>query len=162
MTKKDKRVMGIKHLIECHCVLKVYDAGEEIFHKFPVYSKFDKDGKIISKIVKCNNCDALHKIVEICKSEIIAGGDESNMTIDLDDLACMLDDRLVNILNKYKCDISIWEHVCDIIENEIWDEHVVLKREIIQEEQHLKVLKILSENKFKILSKKINDTLTLK
>ena len=59
---------GVKHLIECHCYLAIFKKNSKIpVHKFPVYSKLDKEGRVIEKIVKCNNCEALHKIIEIGK-----------------------------------------------------------------------------------------------
>ena len=49
---------GIKHLIECHCVLAIYKKNQKIInHKFPVYSKIDEKGAVIPKLSKCNNCD---------------------------------------------------------------------------------------------------------
>ena len=43
---------GIKHLIECHCVLAIFKSKEEkiIFHKFPTYSKIDENEKVIPKL----------------------------------------------------------------------------------------------------------------
>ena len=64
-------MLGIKHLVNCHCYLKIYQKNENIiYHKFPVYSKIDENGNIIPKNVKCNNCNAFHKVYEIQKSEI--------------------------------------------------------------------------------------------
>ena len=54
---------GLKHLIECHCTLKIFNGDELINHKFPVYSKVKPDGSIVSKLVKCNNCDAVHRVI---------------------------------------------------------------------------------------------------
>jgi hypothetical protein len=71
---------GVKHLIECHCTLKIYQGSDNhIYHKFPVYSKFDDSGKIIVKIVPCNHCQTLHKVTDICKSEIIRSGKDENL-----------------------------------------------------------------------------------
>ena len=153
---------GIKHLIECHCVLKIYNKNEKInYHKFPVYSKFDTDNKVIPKIVKCNNCEAAHWVYDICKSELRAGKDQSSVTVTIDDISISLPEKLSTMLSKLGCDISIWEHCLDIIEEESWGEFVVLKRDIIDENEHVKILKINSENKFKIENKVINTTVIL-
>ena len=155
---------GIKHLIECHCVLKIYDTSDIeniIYHKFPVYTKFDSDGKVISKLVKCNNCDALHKIIDICRSELSPGKDQTQININKEDIELMLSDRLCNVLAKYNCDMSIWEHAHDIIDNSEWGNSIVIKRDIIDEQQHVKILFILGENKFKIENKVINDLIYL-
>ena len=57
---------GIKHLIECHCTLKIYQKFENtVYHKFPVYSKYNENNAgIISKIATKN----LEKKKEPCLS----------------------------------------------------------------------------------------------
>jgi hypothetical protein len=153
--------LGIKHLIECHCTLKLYEGKEDhVYHKFPVYSKFDNKGRVIEKIAQCNNCKTLHKVYDICKSDIIRSGkDSNNSSLSIDDLALQLPDKIVNVLKNYQCDISTWEHVFDIIESEAWDQKVVLAREIIEGTYHTKVMIIQNESKIKIETKVINDEL---
>ena len=98
---------GVKHLIECHCVLAIYRTKESnINHKFPVYSKIDKQDKIIPKICKCNNCDTMHYVYDVCRSEIRGGKDQSELTISIDELSYMLPERLANALLKIDTDIS--------------------------------------------------------
>ena len=43
--------MGVKHLIECHCILPQFKKKQPpIYHKFTVYSKFNSDtGNVIEK-----------------------------------------------------------------------------------------------------------------
>jgi hypothetical protein len=138
--------------------LAIYKNDQKIInHKFPVYSKFDENNAIIPKLVKCNNCDTLHYVYDMCKSEIRPGKDQTSIVIEKDDLALMMSDKLSNLLRKINCDISSWEHVLDIIEEERWGEIVVLKRDIIDEIQQVKVIEILSDDKFKIRSETIND-----
>jgi len=149
---------GIKHLIDCHCVLRIYKKNKNMInHKFPVYSKFDKDGKVVPKYVKCNNCDSLHLITDICKSELKGGKDQTNVVLSKEDMTLMLPSRLVNILMKQNCDMSVWDHIVDIYEENRWGEYVVLKRDIIDEEQFVKLLYIMAENKFKIENKNIKN-----
>ena len=62
-TRDELIMVGYKHLIDCHCVLRIYKKNENIInHKFPVYSKLDASNKIIAKHVKCNNCEAVHYV----------------------------------------------------------------------------------------------------
>ena len=153
---------GFKHLIECHCVLRIYKGQDDLKnHKFPVYSKFDEHGKVIPKLVKCNNCESLHLVIDACRSELKGGKDQSQVTIDKEDIMLSLPDKLNNILIKLDCDISIWEHCLDIIEEKRWNEFVVLKRDIIDENEQVKILKILSEDRFKIQNEIINTTVIL-
>ena len=149
---------GIKHLIECHCVLKLYKGkSKPVYHKFPVYSKIDENDVVIPKLSKCNNCDTMHYIYDVCKSEIRAGKDQSDVTSSLSELSLMLPERLSNALIKLETDMSNWEHIIDIIEEKRWGEVVVLRRDIIDEKQHVKTIEIQSESIFKIKSEVIND-----
>lgn len=151
---------GIKHLVECHCVLPIYRGSKrEIYHKFSVYSKISKDGKVIPKLVKCNNCDTMHNVYDICKSEISPGKDQSELTISLEELSLMLPDRLSNILLKNEVDRASWEQIIDVFDEERWGENVVLKRDIINERQHVKVLHINSRDSYKITNEVIQDLL---
>ena len=78
---------GFKHLIECHCYLSIFKNKEKITnHRFPVYSKVDYLGNVKAKIVKCNNCEAMHRVYSFGKSEIIPGKDDSNIVSSLEDL----------------------------------------------------------------------------
>ena len=149
---------GLKHLIECHCTLAIYKNNQKIInHKFPVYSKFDSNGRIIKKIVKCNNCDTLHEVFDLCKSEIKPGKDETQVILSKEDISYMLPDKVNNLLYKTDADISVWEHVLDVIDEERWGEVIVFKRDIIDEITNVKGIVFESENKFKIFTDTIND-----
>lgn len=152
---------GIKHLVECHCYLAIFKKPDGFVtnHKFQVYSKFDENEKVIEKYVKCNNCDTLHDVYDICKSDIVGGKDQSQITVTIDDISLMLPDRISNILMKSECDLATWEHVLDIIEEERWGEISVIKRDILGEKQQVKFIEILSENKIKIKTETIEDTI---
>lgn len=151
---------GIKHLIECHCVLAIYKSSKQDMpsHKFPVYSKFDTNENIIPRLVKCNNCDTMHYVNDICRSEIRGGKDQSELTVTIEELGLMLPERLAHALTKMDTDISNWEHIVDIFEEKRWGELVVLRREIINESQHVKTIEITSDQSFKIKNNVIKDT----
>ena len=150
---------GIKHLIECHCYLAIYKSDSKIppVHKFPVYSKLDSDDKIIKKVVKCNNCEALHEITEVGVSVLIPGKDQTKVTVNKKDLSFNLPQKIVEILYQYDCDISSWEHILDIIEEKRWGESVVLSREIINEKTNVKIIEILSDNNIRIKNETIDE-----
>ena len=151
-------VPGIKHLIECHCVLAIYRKNEKIInHKFPVYSKIDEKGNIIEKLVKCNNCEAVHLVKEYCRSEIRAGKDQTEVTVSKEDMKYMLSERVNNFLERENVDLATWEQVLDLIEDKRWGEPVVVKRDIIGEDQHVKIITFISEDRFKVSSEVIRD-----
>lgn len=154
---------GIKHLINCHCYLKIYqNKSKTIYHKFPVYSKLDKNGKIIPKYVKCNNCDAFHKVYEIQKSEIFAGKDQSESVKEIKDVSISLPDKLVKILSNYNKDIADYEHAIDIIKEKKWGTKIILKRDILNEMYQVKYILINGKNDYEIMSEIINDTIIVK
>ena len=152
---------GIKHLIECHCVLSIYKSKDKkrVYHKFPVYSKIDSNDAVIPKLAKCNNCDTLHYIHDVCKSEIRGGKDQTTITSDISELSLMLPERLANTLIKLETDMSNWDHIIDIFEEERWGESVVLRRDIIEEKQHVKSLEVISAERFKIKNNVITDVI---
>ena len=160
--KESWKKLGVKHLVECHCTLKIYQGKEDhLFHKFPVYSLYDENKKIITKMAKCNNCETIHKVYDIGRSEIIRGGKDKNVAeISVDDIALMIDKKIANVLRTYDCDISVWENVYDVIDKEAWEFPIILSREIIEGQYHVKILSIISDSKFKIVSKKIEDEIS--
>lgn len=149
---------GIKHLIECHCYLAIYKNNSKIInHRFPVYSKFDDFNNIIPKIVKCNNCEAFHKVTAVGTSELAPGKDQSTIVLSKKEISSMLPVRIRNILDESGTDISNYDHTLDIIENRMWGSSVVIKREIIGEIEQVKIITILSKENFKITVEKINN-----
>jgi hypothetical protein len=68
----------------------------------------------------------------------------------------MLPDKIANVLIKNNADVSDFEHSLDIIENEAWGSVVVVKRSIVGENEQVKAMEILSENRIKIYNKDIN------
>jgi hypothetical protein len=149
-------MLGYRHLIECHCVLQVYkDKIPPVYHKFTVYSKVNDRGDIIPKYANCNNCGVTHFITEICKSEIKTGKEDMSSVRSIDDLKISLPERLSKILDDHQCDITLYENAEDVIENQYYPYEMIVKREIIDDEHHVKILNIENENKFRIDSQVI-------
>jgi|TARA_R110001583_G_scaffold64676_3_gene187400 hypothetical protein len=144
-------MQGLKHLIECHCILPQFRGRKEpIFHKFVVFSVIDEEDQILTKFSQCNNCGVVHKIIDICRSEIISGMEDSGSIISKSDIKHSLSKNLISILETYKCDIATWENVQFIIENEMWGSEVTIEREEIEDNVQVKFLKLLSDSKVKI------------
>lgn len=142
---------GIRHLIECHCVLPQYRRRDiPVFHKFPVFSVVDKSDNVPEKIVQCENCGTVHRVYDICRSEILVGKDETRAVLTVDDIKLSFPDKLLNLLESYNCDISVWEHVDFIMQNEVWGEEIVLKKESQEESTNLKILQINGIDKIRI------------
>ena len=148
---------GIKHLIECHCMLKTIQKGNSpIYHKFVVYSKFDDYENIVPKCVKCNNCGTVHYVYEICKSEIKTGKEDISSINTIKDISLSLPDKIVNLLLENDSGLAIYEEVLDVIENSFFPVSIVLQRETIEDIIQIKTLIIQDKDKFKIENNFIN------
>ncbi len=148
---------GIKHLVECHCILAIYkNVSPPVYHKFLVYSKFDDNDKIIPKYVNCNNCGATHLVYEVCKSDLKTGKEDISSVRSISDISLSLPDKLIKVLESYDSECVIYEEVEDVIKNSLYPTSIILKREIIDENHHLKILNIEGENNFSIASELIN------
>tara|TARA_R100000808_G_C2155541_1_gene168612 strand:- start:34263 stop:34727 length:465 start_codon:yes stop_codon:yes gene_type:complete len=144
---------GIKHIIECHCVLPQFRNKENFaYHKFVVFSIIDDSDTVIPKYVTCNNCGVIHKIFDICKSHIMAGKDDLKSQSSIIDIKYTLDKGVVEILESYKCDLPTYENVKFIIDNKRWGSFVVLTKDDVENEITGKMLVFEKEDKFKIES----------
>ena len=144
-------MQGCKHLIECHCVLPQYRKLEKpIFHKFVVFSEVDDDGNVVPKMAQCNNCGAIHKVVDICVSEISPGRDESKSIVTKVDVARSLPTQLVEVLNEYEMGVADFEHAKFIVDNEQWGALIVLSREPEGDGYAGKTLNFVGPNKYRV------------
>ena len=152
---------GQRHLIECHCILPIYkDKTPPVYHKFAVYSILnEKTGNVIPKYVNCNNCGVTHYVEEFCKSEIKLGKEDIKSVRDVREVSLSLPNKIVDLLNEYNSTIDIYEEVEDIIDNNSYPQSIVIKREIIDECYHLKLLSVKSEDRFKISSEVLDNTI---
>jgi hypothetical protein len=141
---------GVKHLVECHCVLpQLKGRRDPIYHKFVVFSIIEGD-QVISKHAQCNNCGVIHKVTEIGASEILTGKEELGSIPTIEDIRMGFSDRLNSILDNYDLDLATWEECQFILDEERWGSRVVLKRDLEGDEQVGKHLIILGPNRFRI------------
>lgn len=144
----------IKHLIECQCILSLYkNKSKTVFHKFPVFSLLEDDDSIKEKYVVCNNCDIVHRVYEVSKSEIKWGNEGlKSLVTTKEDLKFNFESQgltdLVTVLNANMIDISEWEYIDYVLENNI-DGQVVLEKNEMDNNISFKVLHI-KNNKYKI------------
>lgn len=143
--------LGIKHSISCNCVLSQYRYAESPpKFSFVVFSTMIGDVVDI-KYVQCPNCGIVHKIIDLCQSEIIQNKEDLRSVVTIDDLRNTLPGNLVQILDSNKVlSPSFWEHAKFIIDNEIWGDVIVLSTEPDEDVTHVKYLQILGSNLFKV------------
>ena len=120
---------GIKHLIECHCVMPQYRRDPKPkYHSFVVFSLIDESDTIITKHARCNNCGVIHNVIDVCKSEILAG-QEVGAVMTTQDCALMLPSGVKQMLEAYNCEVPDWEHALYILQNEKWGDFIIIHRE---------------------------------
>jgi hypothetical protein len=142
-------LVGQKHIVTCRCMLPQYKKYNQR-HRFVVFSIIEND-VIKEKFVECNNCGIVHKVYDVCKSQII-NRDEFPGLIKKEDIKSQLPQNLIDILEKNDCDLATWENVKFIIENKFWGNFVVLSSENIDGNNIGKYIQFFGENLFKIES----------
>jgi hypothetical protein len=129
----------VKHLVECNCVLPQFKNRKDIiFHKFVVFSKIGFDDKVITSYVKCNNCNGVHRVYEISKSELMKN-ENSKSVETIDEIKLFLPEKLQILLEKYDCDLPTWQETQFIIDSEAWGSRVILSREVEQSKTTTKI-----------------------
>jgi len=141
---------GIKHIIECQCILPQYkNKNNPVFHKFVVFSVMEND-QIQQTYAQCNNCGVVHKITDLCRSTILSGKDEIRSILNEAEIAMTIPSDLAHILESYSCDLATWQHAQFIYNQSKWGEQIILLREEINSEVVGKILLLEGPNKFKI------------
>lgn len=152
-------IKGQKHLVSCRCVLSQFKSAlNPPVHKFVVFSVLDDD-VVRVKFVQCNNCGVLHKVTDICKSEILHGKEGLSSVTSIEDLKLSLNPQLVKLLEANFADIASYEAVQFAIENKMWGEFIVLSADTIEGTRQVKFVRILSETLYKIDTAIINEVI---
>lgn len=151
---------GIKHLIQCHCVLPQFrNMSSPIFHKFVVFSIVEDD-EMKEKIVQCNNCGILHRVLDHCKSEVLHGKEESSSVRTVEDIELSLPERLAAYLKSQNIDIATWEQIEWLVEGS-QESEVVIRRDEQGGRTNLKILSIKKDGSFKTRNEMISDSADL-
>jgi hypothetical protein len=141
---------GLKHLVECHCVLPQFrNKKDPSYHQFVVFSIIDDADSVIPKHNVCNNCGVIHNVYDIGKSEIQVG-QETGAILQREDIKLMMPKSLSDVLESYDCDISIWEHVLFVLQNSNYPEKIILNRKIDNDIVSGKILNINGPSKYQI------------
>ena len=153
-------IEGLKHLIQCHCVLPQFrNTNPPIFHKFVVFSTVEDD-VVKEKIVQCNNCGVLHRVSDYCKSEIIHGKESSSTVRTVEDVEINIPEKLAVYLKSQNIDIATWEQIEWILDNP-QDVEIVIRRDEQGDRTNLKILSIKQDKSFKTRNEVISDGVEL-
>jgi hypothetical protein len=118
-----------------------------------------EDDLFKEKVVQCNNCGVLHRVIDQCRSEILHGKDESSSIRTIEDVEVCLPERLAAYLKTQNVDLATWEQVEFIVENSSEDTDVVIRRDEQGIHTNVKILTIKRDGNFKVRSEIINNTL---
>lgn len=142
---------GVKHLLQCRCILPTMKKRKDPpLHKFKVFSIQDDDGNVIEKMVTCNNCGVVHRVYEICKSEILNNVEGTKSSITIEDMSLMFPETVLNILKSYEKELPDYEHVKFMMDENKAGDFIILSQEFNDGRRTGKVLKYKGKNKFEI------------
>jgi len=142
---------GQRHLIKCRCVLQQFKGRvDPPAHHFMTFSVIDDSDNPVVKYAQCNNCGIIHKVVDICTSEVLQGKEAMSSIVTIEDIKQSLPSNLSSILERHNVDISTWELAQFYLENKQWGNVVVMTQEEDSGSKHGKYVRILSETFFKI------------
>jgi hypothetical protein len=118
-----------------------------------VFSLTDNE-TVKEKYVTCNNCDIVHRVYDICKSEIKWGKEGyKSLIYTKEDISFNLANNgkqnISDLLTINDVDIPDWELVDYLIEKNL-EGHVVLSKKEIDNDVNYKILYLLKDGKIKI------------
>ncbi len=144
---------GVKHLVQCHCILPQYRKMKEpLFHKFIVFTVIDDEDRAIPKFVHCNNCGVVHNVTDICQSEIVTGREMSLSVMTKEDIRSCSPENNAKLLDTYECEVPVWEEVQFYYETSLPATPIVLTKEEFKGTMTGKILHLLGGAKIKIES----------
>ena len=154
-------MIGVRHLVQCRCVLPQFrDRPVPVFHKFPVFSVIDDAENVEVKLAKCDNCGALHRVTDMCRSTIVVGHEDSSAILSVEDIKASIPQRIGDILSSYGVHLSIWEEVQFVYQTNSWGTEIILVKEDIGDVITGKKLRIIGFDEFVVNSFNVNTALS--
>ena len=145
---------GIKHLVQCHYILPQYrNVKDPTFHQFVVFSILELETDTIAPtFAECNNCGIVHKVIDICKSEIVTGREDLRSQISIADISHSIPSSLFELLQSYDRELPDYQHAQFIIEYDNWGDYIILTKEEVDDYVQGKLVKFISQDKFRVES----------
>ena len=143
----------IKHLVKCRCILPQFKSSSApIFHKFVVASIVEND-VVLEKIVQCNNCGVLHRVNDLCVSEIVEMSDLSNVCASIDDARMLLPTQVCSVLESVSAPLFVWEGAKFVVDEKKFDHEIEISSETIGSRKSRKLMKIHPDMHVELLTK---------
>lgn len=137
-----------RHAIRCRCLLK--QQRDQSPFTFLTCSLL-VDGAVVPSYVECPNCGIMHRVFDICRSEIQGRVELTGAVKTIDEIRTSLPDKISSVMSSYELDVSSWQQAQLIIDNALWGEHVILKSEQLADGVKLvKVMRILGASLVKV------------
>ena len=141
---------GIKHTIACRCILTQFrNRKNPPVHQFVVFSEIKDDDSILSTHVSCNNCGIIHKITDLCKSEIIENSEDSPV-VTKSDVRISINTDVREILDSYDVDLPTYQYARWIMESESWGEQIILTKKELEDRVEGKYLVFKGPGQYRI------------
>ena len=141
---------GIKHLITCRCILPQFKRSKQPpSHQFTAFSIIDDVGDVRPKFVQCNNCGIVHKVVDVCRSEIVSRESMSSI-VTIDDVKLGMPVNVLELLESNSADLPTYEAVKFTLDNKQWGSFVVLTTDEQDGLRQGKYVHMLGENMYKV------------
>lgn len=145
---------GQKHLIQCTCILHQFSKMKDPpYHQFVVFSIVDDDDKFVTHYAQCNNCGVIHRVIDLCKSEVLRGRESFVALPKIDEIKASLPSKVCEILDASNVDISTYENAKFIVDNQRWGEFCILSSEKDEGARVVKYLQIIGANIVRVETK---------
>lgn len=141
---------GQKHTIKCRCILPQYKRRTKpVFHEFVVFSEI-VDDKVKPAFAQCNNCGIVHKIIDLCKSEILQSKEDARGLTTIEDVVIGMNPDVVNLLKGLNSDLATFQEVSFYIDNNITGKKILIEKEEVEDMVVGKYLTIKDNGMFKV------------
>jgi hypothetical protein len=141
---------GVKHLIQCRCILPTLKSKKDPpLHSFVVFSIENEDATLVEKHTNCNNCGILHRVTGHCQSEILHNFEGTASSITIEDIRLFIPESIIKLLDSYNCELADFEFVKFMLDNSTKD-FIVLSHEFNDGRKTGKILKHKGDGTFEI------------
>lgn len=143
-------MFGQKHSIKCRCILPQFKKRKDpLFHEFVVFSTYD-DNSFNESFVQCNNCGVVHRVFDLCKSEIIDSKEELRSVQTKEDICISLPSDVVSLLESCNADLATFQEVNFILEGNTEKKKILLQKEVVDDYVTGKFLSVTETGKMRV------------
>ena len=141
---------GQKHALKCRCILPQFKKRKDpVFHEFVVFSTFSDDS-FNESFAQCNNCGVVHRVYDLCKSEIIESKEELRSVQTKEDICISLSSDVVSLLESCNADLATYQEVSWTLDNNFETKKILLQKEIVDDYVTGKFLSISKNGRMKV------------